>query len=736
VNEFEQKENDLAVLPQPPGMDRVSVVLAEEERLNMKSAIRYAYVSRGSAAWLDPPTVEQDEQNPAKVTVQGRAFIPVYPSEFLQINVNLLVPPLEAVAGMIDREDVLYLVGLVSEVGADQDPALGQLTFNVLKTDEETQEEQISQTLGENSHRMRAFVAAILAPENLTIEALKQVLSYTDVNGNEAYHLAIAQDGETGFPLGLYHLWSIDDNWVEGRVYPIIPDYIDILPVAKIRRRTSGTTGGNSGESQTEIIDQILNPDTSQEDVDFLVSDRLSRIISGFQYSYRRTVINLTLGPVSSNLNFPGETAISSNGSSAIANGQRISFTDQPWVDTLYTSIVIAENDGSDRALASVGLSQSVPPGTTFSENLDSHRIFNSEGEEASSTGRFSRLGQSGVLTWIAGEKSLIRPGEKCYICPAIAYPAGSGINLPFRKVMRAWNRGQEIKEDNIRHGGNRDIEMYEQPKMEDPFLIISGQERSAIHYIYQDIVVQSSNTGVLRVPDQARGCFAFIEGMDGRIDKPVLTVPRRNAPYRALIYHPPRLEENWQFEISHPSYQGSLPGYESFLDGATIWSNPTCVLHTQGGGNSVHQGEASLRFVPVAKHLPRNENGVAAYHLKGPVHLAGTPYPGPITYRSIDLSPAPGLTLPRIGQPLQLAIDSYHQYHLRSLRGRLLVEGNTLGYRIPVLNHDYPCQIVVSFAVRKMDEVLLLVITSNNMGGTLVEVDSSKNTAFDLFKL
>ena len=738
MSDFKQEKNDLGILPKiAKGIDDLSFVLAEEERLNTESLFRYGYVSRGSSSWVSAPSVSQDEVNRSRIKIQGRAFFPVYPAQSLDLNFEISVPPLENVSGTIDREDVFYLLGITSEVGAAQDPKLGQLEFSYRLKNEETEEEEIHQTLGENSRRMRAFIIGVLAPENLTPESFLDAIKLPS-SETEAYQITVLKDGIEGWRVGGYHLWAVDENLVEAKAYPIFPQYVDILPVAKIRRKTVPfTPGGGDGGTETEIIDKILDPETSQEDRDLLISSRIMEILAGYQYSYRKTVVNLGLGPVASNPDAPGEPAIASNGSSLIANGQRIPFTDQAWTDEIFTARIVAENDGSDRALVSLALSQSVPPGTSFSQDLSRHKIFSLNGEDVSAQGRFTRLGQSGVLTWIAGDKqSSIQPGQTCLICPAINYPSGSGFKIPFKQVLRAWQKGQLLHIENIREAGLRDLDQYEKPLHNNPFIVMVGRERSALHYIYQDVVVQSSNTGVLAIPETARGCFAFIEGVQGRVDLPVVVVDRKNAPYRALIYHPPRLEENWQFELSHPNYQGSLTGIETVLNGSQVYTNPVCVLHTQGGGNAVHRGEASLRFIPVAKHLPLNEIGIPPYEAYGPIHLAGTPYPGPITYSSIPLSPASGLALPRLGQMITHVIESHHQYHYRSLRGRLMVDGATMGYRIPTLNHQYPCQVLVSFAVRKNEDIYLFIATHNSLGGASVEIDSSKNTAFDLFKL
>lgn len=733
---FQRKVNDLAVNPKAPkGLGDISVLLAEEVNLNNEIHLQYTYCSRGNPSWLKLPqvTLIASEQN--LYQIRGKAHLPIYPNDGLSLDFNLKIPTLKASTGsIVNREDFLYLVAFSCEVGAEQDPELGQLEFSYRDIDEQTQEIQIKQMVGENSHRQRVFFIAILSPEPIVSEDFRELTAIPSNGDIDAHHrFTVTRKGATGFPFGEHQVWAIDDNWTASKSYQVFPSYIDVLPICKVRRKANYSEGGYTGGDGIDIIDIILDGSASTEDINTIAWKRIVDLFSGFSRNYSRTVQNLCLGTIQGNSS-PGEAAIASNGTNMIANGQRMTFLDQAVTDNISVAKVQAENDGTDRALVSIVLQQPTPYGTYFSENLALHKIYSPDGKDQSSLGRFTRLGHSGVLAWIASEDSSIKPGGIAYCVPAICYPPGCGFQVPFRRCEKIWFTGKELPEGNIREGGQNDLIEYQEPVEGQSIIAVMARERSGLLYLYEDVVVQSNAFGMVVVPDEPAGCFAFIEGVVGRLDSPIARVPRPNTACRALVYRSPRPSDKFQFLLAYSKYQGL--GDANLLDGAEIISDPLFIAHSQGGGNTVYRGEATFRFSPIAKYLPQ-ASAARAPELYGPIHLAGETYPGPLTMRVLPIQASPGLALPFLGQTINYLKNPIAPIRGdRGIEGRLAIGGETMGFRLPNLSHDSLFQGVVAIVVRKEKEIRLLIVTHDGVGGTTAACDTSAGTAFDLFTL
>jgi len=732
---LQRMENDLGVLPQTPdGAEKISVVLAEEQRLQTETSAYYTYVSRGEPAWVKTPEVTR-QANTNIFEIKGQVYLPVFPVNNLQLDFQVNIPLLTGNPNSsIDREDFLYLIGVGVEVGAEQDPVLGQLAFQYRERNQTTQEIEIKQMTGENSRRLRSYVLAILTPEALTKEDVNAIFYIPETITYPAHHrITITKLGIDGFPLGVNHLWPIDINWKQGKSYLLYPEYTDPLPVCKIRRTLNSNSGGII-DTGVDIVDLILQGNMSKDDLDVVVWKKLIDIFTGFDQTYRKAVLNLGLGSFSINPTMPGEAAIATNDSNMVANGQRMIFFDQEIADTFSAFKVRAENTEGDRPLVSLTLRPGLPFGTQFSEG--GHKIFTLNGQNQTSLGRFTRL-QGSVIAWVGSEGSAIKPGDECYIQPSIVYPGGSGFKIPYRSCEKIFIRGQEIPRVNIREGGQNDIQQYESPAGTIPFIVVMARERSGVLYVYQEIILTSSSDGVLTIPSESSGVFAFVEGISGRINSPVVTGLRPNTSYRTLCYHPPIAEEYWQFLLNYPRYLGT--GEADLITGAEIISDPIFFIHTQGGGNLVFRGEESLRFSPIAKYLPvlGGRFQIPSWELKGPIHLVNEPYPGPITALRVPVAPASMLVQPMVGQKLSLYIGSEHHFFSdRAIRGTVMVNDKPLGWRIPHLSHQSPCQGVISFLIKKDDKIRLFIACHNAPGGAIVTCDSSQSTAFDLFDL
>ncbi|NJR40725.1 MAG: hypothetical protein HC781_20195 [Leptolyngbyaceae cyanobacterium CSU_1_4] len=133
--------------------------------------------------------------------------------------------------------------------------------------------------------------------------------------------------------------------------------------------------------------------------------------------------------------------------------------------------------------------------------------------------------------------------------------------------------------------------------------------------------------------------------------------------------------------------------------------------------------------------HLPSTEDGVQSYELDTAIRLASELRLGAEAFREFDLLPASGLAFPRPGLTLS-AIPITGLGTGRSLNAVLKANGQTIGFKTPVLYKRSMFQIIVAFLVVKGDEKRLVIATHNGAGGENVSLDFSVNTAFDTFRI
>lgn len=736
---LDKKVNDLGLIYIPPtSQTDPRVPLAEEFSLGSDLATDFTRKSRIQRGWQTLPTFTVAAPRILSIA-GGRLISPVYPG-VLALETQISIPPLPSATNLVRQEDGVYFVAFSSEVGAAQDPLLGQQTFQY-KNQTTLQIDTITK---ENSRRRRAFWVLVCSTNSFDPATFISALSLQS-NGDRSLNVVDVSDvGVTSSGLQIY---CKDPNLSLGSSYIIAADSVEILPVCRIRRLQNyaerGYTWGLNGESPLSLDFSILR--TATEDstpLGIRVRKRIYEIFSGKPGAgniYSRSVQNLTSGAVAGNPGRSGESAGSPNNSVCLANDQRITYTNQIWVQKNAVQVIVAANDGFGSALVQIPLNSSMPNGTRFSESRADHKLYSTDGTEQSSLGSFSNLGGQGALSWIADANSSIKPGNTVFAVPGVRFPAGSGFSIPFAQIEQVWLNSAGLSPTNIRRGDSEDLSAYEEPALNEKYIVVTGAERASLHYIYKKVVVVADVNGVAAIPNTELGCFAFIEGIAGRIDAPVYRGLNPNASYRALIYSPPRSLENWQFQMRYAEYQGTGALEPAFLDGAEVISAPSFWVHTQGGGNSVFQGDASVRFVPITMNLPvqtdSNRSGPPDYQFDAPIQLIGESYAGPITFRELPPTSGSGLALPSPGQKLRFT--SYPgEIHPRSLSIRLLGDDQPLGFRTPVLASRSSFQAVLAFAVRKQAEVRLVIATYNSIGGENVTIDLAAKTAVDTFRI
>ncbi|MBD1864179.1 MULTISPECIES: hypothetical protein [Trichocoleus] len=732
---LERKDHDLGIVFVPPASPTDPRVPTAEE-LTLGQQITSSVISRSriQQGWQQLPQLSFS-QNRRLAIANGKALLPVYPG-ILLLNTTITVPVLSSSASTIKQSDWVYLAGFEAEVGAAQDPVLGEYAFQY--RDRGTN--QIATITKENTRRLRAFWAIVLSPNPLSTTDFLNLLTLEGDNRR----LAIADTSDLGFNIGSARFYARDPNLTLNAGYTIFSNSINLVEVCQVRRLQNyterGYIWGYGGEGALSAEYHLIStaPRIDNRDLENAIRQRCREIFAGNSGSgsgYALTVQNLIASSVGGNPGYPGESAGSPNGSVCLADDQRVSFTNQAIIQKYSCQVVTATNNGSGSPLVTVSLNTSSPTGKFFSGNRLDHRIYSANGVDQSERGAWSNLGGTGSLIWVGDANTTITPGSTVYVVPGMYYPAGSGFSIPFDAVLQVWRNATQISSANIRAADSADLDAYADPANNEDFFVVVGKERAALHYILKRVTITTDANGVTVIPATERGCFAFIQGVASRIDTPVKTGLAANTTYKALVYYPPRADETWQLLMAYAEYAGIGTLEPQFLSGATVVSKPLFFIHTQGGGSAVHQGESDTQLAPIAMHLPAiAAPAMPPYRFNAPVQILGEPYPGPITLREYPLLPAPGLALPAPGQTLSL--EAATQVQSRSLRARIMVDGQLMGFRSPILASRAEFQAVLMFVVEKGGDRRLVMIARNTSGGENIPIDSDQQTAFDTFRL
>jgi hypothetical protein len=732
---LDRLNHDLGIVFVPPASPTdPRVPTAEELTLGQRIISSVISRSRIQQGWQQRPQLSFS-QNRRLTIAEGKAILPIYPG-VLSVNTTVTIPTLSSSASTIKQSDWVYLVGFEAEVGAAQDETLGQFPFQY--RDRGTN--QIATITKENTRRLRAFWAIVISTNPLTATDFLNLLTVEGDNRK----VAIADTSDLGFSLGAARFYARDPNLALNADYLIFSSSVNLIEVCQVRRLQNyterGYTWGYGGEGALNGQYHLVStaPQIDVRDLENAIRQRCREIFSGKPGAgsgYALTVQNLIASSVGGNPGYPGESAGSPNGSVCLADDQRVSFTNQAIIQKYGCQVVTATNNGSGSPLVTVSLNTSSPTGKFFSGNRLDHRVYSADGVDQSERGAWSNLGGTGSLIWVGDPNTTITPGSTVYVIPGIYYPPGSGFSVPFDDVLQVWRNATQISASNIRSADSEDLDSYIDPANNEDFFVIVGKERAALHYILKRVSITTDANGVAVIPATERGCFAFIQGVAGRIDAPVRTGLTANTTYKALVYYPPRTDETWQLLMSYAEYPGTGSVEAQFLSGATVASKPLFFIHTQGGGGAVHQGESDTQLAPIAMHLPAiAAPSIPPYRFNAPVQILGEPYPGPITLREHPLLPAPGLALPAPGQTISLGAAT--QVQSRSLKAEVMVDGRLMGFRSPILASRAEFQAVLMFVAEKGGDRRLVIVTRNTSGGENIPVDSDQQTAFDTFRL
>jgi hypothetical protein len=740
---------DVGIKAIPPmNADDPRVRIAEEDSLASQIALRMSQNSR-SPHWQTPIVYGVEAER--KLSLQGRFFSAIHP-EALSLNTTIVLPALSSTQEVTKRNDRVYLVNVCCVVGAEQDAMLGQVSF-YYKDYSNPAQPQLRPTQKENSRRYRslwliAVTASDLTPQSFIDALPNEILEETEterLDGNKL--ISVADISESGQQVGGLRLYFRDEAMPIGN-YQLVGKFVEVAEICQVVRTQNyverGLTNGNGGEEPFSIDYSIVPIATPKgQDTEAMILDRLFDLFAGKPgrgSSYSRTVQNLISGLVAGNPGRAGESAASPNGSPAIGDSGRITFTNQRFQEFRGVQIVTVQNDGqSGSPVISIALPGNSPPGTVFSPRPDEHKIYNTQGVEQAALGRFLNTGNA--LTWIGTPNSSLQAGQQAYIVPAINYPAGSGFSIPFDFVETAWINGVPVSPANIRYGEVNDIRAYTAPANNENFIVVVGRERAALHYIYQKITVVADASGVARVPNGAKGCFAFVEGVTNNnepINKPIVTGLTANSTYNALLYYAPALTQPVQFQMRYTPYQGRGATEAAWLNGATVVSRSIGFITSQGGGNSVFTGDARVRFSPIAMHVPSanlEDMTTPYYQLDAPMQLFGEPYNGAMPFRPIELLSGAGLSIPSPGMKLSFEAATGLGSG-KSINGRLLADNNLIGCRSPLLEGRKAFLIVMAFLARKDGAERLVVMARTTIGNENIPCDIAQQTGFDMFMI
>ena len=543
--------------------------------------------------------------------------------------------------------------------------------------------------------------------------------------------------------------YPLDPTLVNAQTYEVIEETIQVIPLCRVWRAQehsqNGYIWGNGGEPLTFESDYHIQPTYKYvgegwRDVDSRAIATLERIAKGLPIvnspSYDRAVENLINGQVGANADAPGLATASPNGSVAIANDQRISFTNQGGVQRYYCLPVTAIDSGG---FAQISVPFQSSPESYFSTNLEDHRVFNTNGRDISRDGAITGLGGTGALTWKANNAAIAAPGNVLYVQAGIYYPPGSGFQFA-GEVEAVYKDAIAVTTSNVRDGAlDQDIEAYTVPANGEDTIVVLGKERAALHYLYKRVTATTDSNGVLLIPPTARGVFAFINGVAGRVDSPVKTGLTGLTAYDALVYEPPRVGEAWQVQKKVARYAGT--GESSFVDGAAIASSVFAFGNTQGGGNSVFLGSAELQYEPISFRLPANLTTAAikSYQVENRVAFVGERDINAKSFRRIDLVPASGYTYPRPGQSLSLANAVDPQ--TRGQAVVLSVGGNPIGFTKNPIQFGYRYQVIIVFLLQKDGDQRMAIATfnegnPNEARAIAFSSDAPHYMGFDIFHL
>ncbi|MCD8487908.1 MAG: hypothetical protein LRZ84_14520 [Desertifilum sp.] len=654
-------------------------------------------------------------------------------------KINLV--PLPDTHSSVSRYDNFYLAVASVEITADIDP---NINFEFKWRD---QANTLITLERENTRRYRSVWFIASSPTTISGSYLLSQLP-----GSEGKPSIVPTNSE---PI-VYGTITIhpekDSLLTAAKTYRILEESFTLIPLFRVWRVQNyvqnGYHWGRDGEAATLETDYHVQPiyryvGVGYDSWEARAGETFRRVMLGLPITggrtYDRWVQNFVNGQVSSNLDAPGQATPSPNGSTALANNQRVIFTNEGRVQKLGAIAVVTSNSGG-MAIASVPFQVNSPLNSRFSGVVADHKVYRADGADISSDGTFTGLGSSGALTWTATANAGVSPGSTVYVVPGIQYPAGSGFSIAGRveKIFVTVSGSLvEIASENIREASQSDLGAYQEPVAGQNFIVVADKSRAGIQYIYRKFTVSANAQGVLVLPSGANGIIAFISGTgapSGRINKPVVAGLTPSAQYSVLCYHSPLSSEQWQFQLKYATYPGLKNA--GILNGATVKANPIGFAHSLGGATSVLQAEGDVQFEPIAMRCPSNSaiDALKPHHLNTYIRFANEPDLGEQSFRQIIPISASGHTALRAGAYLQVEPGGGGQS--QSLSGKLLSDTSEVGYFLPNLESNSHYQLVVYCPVLKDRESYLFIATFTGFGNIKLDSDNPYYTAFDVFNL
>jgi hypothetical protein len=635
---------------------------------------------------------------------------------------------------VVNRYDYIYLLAFSVLVTADLDPAIA-LTFQWRNG------AILESVTKENTARLRDVYAYWVSPVPMTSAAIATAIGAT---------LAVNKEGSPSGSGG--YIYPLDSNLADGKTYTLVGtlEVLDLLRVWRIQGTNQngwwwGVTNERSLEASIHLQPTYQYVGDGWDDWGARTQDSFYRLMRGESLAnsprLNRGVFNLLNGQVGANTQAPGIATISRNASTALANSQRITFTNQAITQVTFAVPTTTTDSGGGVARATLNFAGNSPSGSSFASS--GHKVFGPTGTDLSSSGTFAGGGGTGALTWTASVSGTPTVGTVVYLVPAISYPAGSG--LPACGAIEAvYLDAVALAAANVRE---TDLTGYVAPAGGDSHIVIMDRGNAAIKWIYKKFTVSSDGSGVLQMPSGARGLIAFITGSSapaGRQDKAVITGLSNSSTYDILCYHPPEAIEQWQFQILSPVY----PGLKSAaaINGAKITTTPIAIAHSLGGGTTFSPPSRPLPDGDVLGHvvawrLPVNADGAAIrdFALDSAIALHDGPaFDSPPFQLLPALSSQGGLTGLRRGQTIT-AIASVDT-HPQGIGVALSVDGLPLGVYKPRLASDGRYQLAIAVGLEKDGDRWFLVATFNGgtptQGNVLAIASASPNlVGIDLFR-
>lgn len=598
----------------------------------------------------------------------------------------------------------------------------------------------------ENTQRIREYYALVWADAETTASAIWSALPVTEGESQLTVDKPV-----TGVTVGDFVLYPLDANLVNSATYTLVEgslELIDLLRVWRIQNTNqNGYHWGRLGE--TDFVQQFhLQPSyryvgEGWQDWQSRLEESMYRLFSGDSLSDSptddRVVLNLVNGQVATTLDAPGIATASPNGSTALANGQRIVFTNREWKQQQYAVRLLSTDAGGGELQVTINFAGNSPSGAAFGIDAD-HKVYDSGGTDISALGTFSGSSGTGALTWTenGGNPTGLSVGDPLYLVPGIIYPAGSGFPIAAKNLESVYLGSTALDSDNIKDG---DISVYEDPANSENHIVIFDRARGEA-WIYKKFTVTSTGTGVAEAPSGATGNIAFISGPSapsGKQDKPAVSGLSNSTSYDLLCYHAPPGSEQWQFQFIQARYTGL--DNTAIPNGSAIATKPIYFGSTQGGGNESLGGDAALSKEAISFRLPINSDASAqdAHVFSGKIQLSGEPVlPADITFRPLPTQIASGgVALPRAGQILSVTASGGAQS--QGMAVGLEVNTVPLGVLKQQIAGDEPYQLIVGFAITKNGDSYFVVVTLNaGLGATsnaiAFDSDGPHYAAIDVF--